>query len=94
MFALILFMVILPPFAYFVGVHVGRHAGAPEAEEPLEPPVCWRRINLACGDGFKHPEADEALAGLRAAGWYIEKQGSERGAFVYLKLLRPENQKV
>lgn len=91
MFALIVFMVLLPPFAYFVGVHVGRRAGDPAEDEPLEPPMCWRKINLACGDGFRHPEACGALAGLRHAGWHVEKQGSERGTFVYLKLLRPEN---
>jgi hypothetical protein len=60
-----------------------------DEDERIEPAFAWRGINLAVGDGFKHVEACEELAALRAAGWHIEKQGNERGGFVYLKLIPP-----
>jgi hypothetical protein len=58
-------------------------------DEPLDPHEAFRKINLSCGDGHCHPDACCALSGLRAAGYHIEKSGSERGGFVYLKIIPP-----
>jgi hypothetical protein len=78
---------LLPTIFYLIGAMVQRAVGV-DREAP-EAPFCWRGINLALGDGVDHPEACQELRGLRAAGWHIEKQGSERGGFVYLKCIAP-----
>lgn len=75
--------------AWLLGLVAGRIWGLPVEGERMEPPEAWRNINLALGDGVKLDEACEELAALRAAGWHIEKQGNERGGFVYLKLIAP-----
>lgn len=60
-----------------------------DAEETLDVAESWRKLNLACGDGSQHPDACCAVAGLRAAGYHVEKSGSERGGFCYIKIIQP-----
>ncbi len=89
----------LPFFAVFaVSLFVGFVVGAASVRwenngrlgEALEPYECWRRINLAVGDGYQHQEACPTLRGLRESGGYtVEKLGSERTGVVTLKIRAP-----
>lgn len=60
------------------------------ADPAYEAACAWRRISLALTNN-DHPEACQELAALRAVGWHIEKSGSQRGGFVYLKLIAPDH---
>lgn len=52
----------------------------------------WHSINLALGANHDDNDACYEISNLRAAGWHVEKQGNERGGFVYLKFIAPSGQ--
>ena len=59
-------------------------------EEVLDASEAWRKVNLACtSGGAQHPDACCALVGLKNAGYHIEKSGSNRSGFCYLKIVNP-----
>lgn len=58
-------------------------------EEPLEPAMAWRKLKLACGDGYQHPEACCALQALRIAGYDVRMDGNDRLGYADIEITHP-----
>jgi len=45
-------------------------------KETIDLPQVIRKLNLACGDGYKHPDTCNTLRSLRELGYSIKQEGN------------------
>lgn len=58
-------------------------------DEPLAPAAAWRKLRLACGDHYQHPDACCALQGLRCAGYEVRLDGGDSQGYADVEITSP-----